>query len=221
MRKYRVCFNILALCLVLCLTATIPQHLCAQENDGIELYKAGEYTKAESKLKETLREEPGNTTLRYYLGLSLMYQGSLQEALEELKTAKSEQKKASQRSRPAVPSVYQIDLALAQAHIGLNQFDEAWPKLESARNEDPDSSDVFLFRGVYYYKQKDYKKAIEALEKSISLDAQKAYAYYYVGMAYSETQDVQKMLEAFKIFLQLAPDAPEAPDVKKKYDAAC
>ncbi|MBN2320712.1 MAG: tetratricopeptide repeat protein [Acidobacteria bacterium] len=221
MRKYGIWFNIMALCMVFCLSAAVSQPIYAQADDGIELYKAGEYEKAESKLKETLKNEPLNTTARYYLGLSLMYQGNFTQALEELKTAKNEQEKASQRSLPAVPNAYEIDLALAQAYIGLEQYEEAWPKLESARIKDPGSSDVFLYRGVYYYKQKDFAKAIEALDKSISLDPKKAYAYYYIGMAYSETEDVQKMLEAFKMFLQLAPDAPEAPDVKRKYDAAC
>lgn len=221
MRKYGIYFNILALCTAFCLSASIVQPVFAQEESGIALYNAGKYAEAESRLRDALKVEPKNTAVRYYLGLSLMYQGSFTESLKELKTAKSEQEKASQKSRPAVPNVYQIDLALAQAHLSLDQFEEAWPKLESARNEDPGSSDVFLYRGIYYYKQKDYSKAIESLEKAISLDSKKAYAYYYLGMAYTEIEDVQRMLEAFKIFLELAPDAPEAPDVKKRYDAAC
>ena len=221
MRKYEVCFSILALCMGICLSVSVPKWAFAQTDTGIELYRAGEYKNAESKLKETLKKEPDNTTARYYLGLSLIYQGNFSEALVELKTAKSGQEKASQRSRPAVPNAYQIDLALAQAHIGLGQFDEAWSELESARIENPESSDVYLYRGVYYYKQKDYEKAIEALEKSVSLDSKKAYAYYYLGMAYSETEKPDKMVEVFKIFLQLAPDAPEAPDVEKRVAAAC
>ena len=221
MRQYGIYFNILALFTAICLSASIAQPVYAQADSGIELYNAGEYTEAESKLRDALKAEPKNTAARYYLGLSLMYQGNFAESLKELKTAKSEQEKASQSSRPAVPSVYQIDLALAQAHLGLDQLEEAWPKLESAKKEDPDSSDVFLYRGIYYYKQKDYAKAIESLDKTISLDSKKAYAYYYIGMAYTEIQDVQKMLDAFKIFLELAPDAPEAPDVKNRYDAAC
>lgn len=221
MRKYGICFNALAFCMLFCLSVSISQPIYAQADNGIELYEAGEYTKAESEFRETLKAEPRDVTARYYLGLSLMYQGNFAESLKELKTAKSEKDKASQSSHEAVPNVYQLDLALAQAHIGLDQYEEAWPALESARNEDPESSDVFLYRGIYYYKQKDFKKAVDALEKAINLDSEKAYAYYYIGMAYSETEDIPKMLEAFKMFLQLAPDAPEAPDVKQRHDAAC
>ena len=221
MRKYGISFSLSALCMALFLSVSIPQPIYAQEDNGIELYEAGEYARAESKLRETLKMKPRDATARYYLGLSLMYQGNFAESLKELKSAKSEQEKAGQESRSAVPSAYQLDLALAQSHLGLDQFDEAWPALESAGIEDPGSSDVFLYRGIFFYKQKDYAKAIDALDKAISLDSGKAYAYYYIGMAYYETQDVEKMLEAFEIFLELAPTAPEAPDVKQRYDALC
>jgi tetratricopeptide (TPR) repeat protein len=221
MRKYGVFFNILVLCLVFCFTVSIPKGAFAQIKSGIELYEAGDYVNAEAKLRVELKAEPRNTTARYYLGLSLLYQGNFEEALDELKTAKSEQEGDGPYSRPAVPSDYQLNIALAQAYIGLGQLDKAWPRLESAKTENPDSSDVFLYRGVYFYVQKDYAEAIKSLEKSISLDAKKAYAYYYMGMAYSNTDEPDKMVDAFKIFLQLAPDAPEAPDVKKRVDAAC
>ncbi len=221
MRKYGVCFNILALCLVFGFSVSVPQWAFAQIKSGIELYEAGDYVNAEAKLRVELKTEPRNTTARYYLGLSLLYQGNFEEALEELETAKSERESDSQFSRPAVPSDYQLDIALAQAYIGLGQLDEAWPRLESAKTENPDSSDVFLYRGIYFYTKEDYAEAIKSLEKSISLDAKKAYAYYYVGMAYFNTGEPDKMVDAFKIFLQLAPSAPEAPDVKKRVEAAC
>ena len=220
MRKYGVCFNILALSLVFFLSASVPKLAFAQIKSGIELYEAGDYVNAEAKLRVELKVEPRNTTARYYLGLCLLYQGNFEEALKELRTAKSEQETAGQ-SRTAVPSVYQTDIALAQAYIGLGQLDKAWPRLESAKAENPDSSDVFLYRGVFFYTQEDYTEAIKSLEKSISLDSKKAYAYYYVGMAYSKIDKPDKMVEAFKIFLQLAPDAPEAPDVEKRVAAAC
>jgi superkiller protein 3 len=207
--------------MVLCLSVSMPKQAFAQADEGIKLYNAGDYVKAESKLRMQLMAQPGNTEARYYLGLSLLYQGKFAEALKELKTVKSEHEKSGQRSATAVPSAYQIDLALAKSHLGLGQFEEAWPELESARMEDPESSDVYLYSGIYYYKQKKYPQAIEALEKSISLDPQNAYAYYYVGMAYHETENVQKMLDSLKMFLQLAPDSPEAPEVKKLHDAFC
>lgn len=221
MKKYGIYFNMLALTMAFCFSVVVPQPLFAQGEAAIELFNAGAYEEAESKLRETLNADPGKTTVRYYLGLTFMQQEKYTEALKELKTVKSEQEKASQWSRPAVPNVYQIDLALAQAYLGLNQFEEAWPKLESARIEDATSSDVFLYRGIYYYKQKEHAKAIGELDKAISLDSNNAYAYYYIGKAYLDSGKPDKMGEAFKIFLQLAPYAPEAPEAKEMIDKFC
>lgn len=222
MRKYGMCFNIPTLCMGLfLLVATIPQALFAQADNGIELFNAGAYDDAESKLRGTLKADPLKTTERYYLGLTLLNQGKYPEALRELQTVKSEQEKASQWSRSAVPNVYQVDLALAQAHLALDQFDKAWPKLESARIEDSSSSEVFLCRGIYYYKQKEYSKAIKELEKAVTLDPQNAYAYYYAGHAYFDSDNIVKMIKAFQLFLELAPDAAEAGDVQTKIAPYC
>jgi tetratricopeptide (TPR) repeat protein len=221
MRTSGAFFKILALCAGLCVSFVIPQALFAQANTGVELFNAGAYEKAELKLRETLKAKPGDTTQRYYLGLTLLNRGKYPEGLKELETVKSEQEKASQWSRPAVPNVYQIDIALAQAYLTLKQFDKAWPKLESAGIESPGSAEVFLYRGVYYYKQKENAKAIVELEKAIRLDPKNAYAYYYVGHAYYDSGEPAKMVEAFKIFLQLAPGAPEAAEAKRLVDANC
>jgi len=219
MRKYGICFNVLALCVGVCFSVSTPQALFAQADNGIELFNSGAYGDAESKLRETLKADPLKTTERYYLGLALLHQEKYPDALKELQTVKSEQEKASQWSRPAVPNVYQIDLALARSYLKLDQLDKAWPKLESARIEDSNSSEVFLYRGVYYYKQKEHSKAIEALEKAVSLDPDNAYAYYYLGEAHYDTGNPQKTIEAFQTFLRLAPDDPEASYAQAQIDS--
>ncbi|MEJ2110911.1 MAG: tetratricopeptide repeat protein, partial [Acidobacteriota bacterium] len=120
-----------------------------------------------------------------------------------------------------IPNDYQFKMALAQAYLGLKQFDKAWPELESARMENPESSDVYLYRGIYYYNKQNYDKAVEDLEKSIKLNTENAYAYYYAGMSYLEKKMPAKMVEVFRIFLELVPGAPEAPEVKILVDANC
>ena len=143
------------------------------------------------------------------------------EAVKELEKAKSDLKEATQESQPDVPSGYQVDLALGQTFLEQDAYEKAWSALESARLANPKSSDVYLYHGIYYYELKEYPKAVEDLEKAIKLNSKNAYAYYYAGMAYSEMGSPDKMVEVFKIFLELAPNSPEAPDVKKRVDEAC
>jgi tetratricopeptide (TPR) repeat protein len=81
--------------------------------------------------------------------------------------------------------------------------------------EDGNSSDVHLYRGVYYYKQKKYDEAIKELEQAIGLNDQNAYAYYYAGMAYYRSGNGQKAAEDLKIFIKLAPNAPEVEQARE------
>jgi len=220
MKKKRFYCGVATLCLIAGCSSAIPQ-LFAQAEEGIELLHSHYYAEAEGKLQAALDADQENNSVRYYLGMALLNQGKYAEALKKLEAAGSEQERASQWSPPTIPSVYQVDLALAQAYLGLQRYEDAWPKLQSARIENPDSSDVFLYRGVYYYMQKEYESAVEDLEKAIKLDSQNSYAYYYVGMAYFEMSQLGEMVEVFKIFLQIAPNAPEAPDVKRMVNEMC
>jgi tetratricopeptide (TPR) repeat protein len=221
MRKYGICFNILVIFFAVCFSGSFPRPLAAQEGSGIEAYNAGAYVDAEAKLRMTLLGDPMNVMARYYLGLTLLHQKKLTEAVKELEKAKSDLKEATQESQPDVPSGYQVDLALGQTFLEQDAYEKAWSALESARLANPKSSDVYLYHGIYYYELKEYPKAVEDLEKAIKLNSKNAYAYYYAGMAYSEMGSPDKMVEVFKIFLELAPNAPEAPDVKKRVDEAC
>ncbi len=212
--------SIISIGVLVCLITALPQ-LFAQAGEGIELVHSYRFAEAASKLQEAVKNDPENMTARYYLAVALLHQEKYSEALQELKTIEKEQGKAVPSIYSVVSDVYHLDLAMAQAHLGLEQYEQAWLKLKSAHRENSNASDVYLYRGVYYYKQKDYEKAIPDLNKSLQLNSQNAYAYYYAGMVYSEMKLPDKMVEVFKVFLQLAPGAPEAPEVKRMVDAAC
>lgn len=222
MKKHGNYLIVAVLCTVLGISIATVQSASAQKkDDGIKLLNSGQFDKAETSLRKTLAAEPGNITIRYYLGIALLEQRKYPEAVKDLETVESEWEKTNQGSRPEVPSAYQIDIALTHVYLHLNQLDKAWTKLESAITLNPDSSDVFLYRGMYFYQTKKYEAAVKDLEKSIRLNSKNAYAYYYIGLSYSELGQAQKMVDAFKIFLKLAPGAPEAPDVKIKVDQNC
>jgi tetratricopeptide (TPR) repeat protein len=148
----------------------------AQQDQGVALLEAKKFADAERALRDALKAEPWNTTARYYLGLSLLEQEKLNDALAEFRKASDEQNKAAQWTKPAIPTEYQIQIALARTLIGLKQYPEAWKCLESARIEESSSSEVYLYRGIYYAQQDKTQEAIKELERSVSLDPQSAYA---------------------------------------------
>jgi tetratricopeptide (TPR) repeat protein len=220
MNTRRACCTILVFSLVIALSVAIPRQVSAQAKKGVELYDAGKYKQAEAAFREALKGKPSDTPNRYYLGLSILLQDRYGEALDIFLKVKQSQDKADQGRRTAVPDEYQINLAMARARLGLNQYADAWKNLEQARMQSP-SSDVFVYRGLYYLQQEKLPEAIKELEKAISLDAKNAYAYYYAGLAYYKSGQGQKAVETLKMFLQLYPHAPEAAKAKEIIDKLC
>ena len=221
MNKRRICCRILVLSVVFSLAVLIPQQIFAQSSKGIELYDQWKFAEAEKALRDALKADPSETPANYYLGLSVLMQGKYSEAIDIFVKVKRSQDKADQRTRPAVPSEYQIQLAMARARLGLRQYDEAWKNLESARIKDRTAADVYVYRGAFYVLQQKNAEAIKELEKAIKLDEKNSYAYYYQGLAYYQSGQADKAVTALKMFLQLNPSAPEAGKAKEIVDQLC
>ena len=221
MNKRRACCHILAVLVVCSLVAVIPQGTLPNQKQGLNSSIPGNFQEAEKAFREALQADPKDTPTDFYLGLSLLLQGKNGDALDVFLKVKSSQERADQWTRPAIPSELQIQLALARARLGLKQYAEAWKNLESARIEDGKSSDVYVYRGVYYLQQEKNPEALKELQKAISLDKKNPYAFYYQGLAYYHSSEPQKAIDALKMFLSLAPDAPEASEAQQILNKLC
>jgi tetratricopeptide (TPR) repeat protein len=221
MYKQIASWVILVISVVFSIVAVLPQPLRAQASKGIELFNTWQFKEAEKVLREAVKADPRDMQTSYYLGLSVLMQDKHSEALEIFLKVKDYQDKADRQSRSSVPDEYQIQLALARAHLELKQNDEAWKNLESAKKEHADAADIYVYRGLYYLNLQNAQKAIKELEKAMAADEKNAYAHYYAGQAYIRLGNPAKAVEVLKIFLQLAPDAPEAEKARALVSALC
>lgn len=212
---------ILMLSVVFSLMAVLPPPVIAQTDKGIELFKAWEFNEAEKQFREALKSDPKDVQANYYLGLSVLMQEKYEEALQILLRVKEAQDQADPKSRPAVPDDYQIQMALARAHLELKQNEEAWKNIEAAKKLHADSAEIHVYRGRYYLNKEDNKKAVKEFEKAMDLDENDAYAHYYAGHAYLRSGEPAKAVEMLKVFLQLAPHAPEAEKARALILALC
>lgn len=221
MNKQRTGYGLLVLTVVVSLLAVIPQPAIAQSDKGIELYNSGQFRDAEKVFREALRIKPQDVTANYYLGLSVLLQNKPQEALEIFLKLENTQAGANKLAKSAVPSEYQIQIALARARLALKQYEEAWENLEAAGKGHSNSSEVCMYRGVYYLRKEMNSEAVAELEKAIALDAKNAYAYFYAGIAHDREGHAERAVQVLKIFLELVPDAPEANLAKSIIDRLC
>jgi tetratricopeptide (TPR) repeat protein len=69
-------------------------------------------------------------------------------------------------------------------------------------------------RGLALSAQRDMAEAAAAFERAAQLDPAFAYAHYYAGLTYSKVKRIDLMAQHFDMFLKLAPQAPERPEVQ-------
>jgi tetratricopeptide (TPR) repeat protein len=69
-------------------------------------------------------------------------------------------------------------------------------------------------RGLALNARRDMAEAAAAFDRAAQLDPAFAYAHYYAGIAYSKVKRVDLMAQHFDMFLKLAPQAPERPEVQ-------
>lgn len=205
MNKSEHCLKIFALSLVVSLLAAAP--LCAQMDKGMEHYQHWKFQDAEKAFRQELQANPGNLEASCYLGQALLMQEKFDEALGIFAGARE---KAAVKSGSPVADAYHVNLSLARAQLGLKRNEEAWKSLEDAERAQPGTADVLVFRGVYHMQKQDLKKAARELEKAMDMDEQNAYAHYYAGLVYLRQGHPAKAVDMLKMFLQMAPQAPEA-----------
>jgi tetratricopeptide (TPR) repeat protein len=84
----------------------------------------------------------------------------------------------------------------------------------------PEEAEKSVIRGTtFLQKAKDangYKKAIEELEAAVSAAPWLAVAYYNLGLAQEKAGQVGDALQSFRYYLEAAPNAKNARDVKNK-----
>ncbi len=221
MNKGRVFPMILVIAIAFSLMSGLPRQILAQTEKGIELYNSWQYKEAEQVLREAIKANPADIPANFYLGLSLLLEEKYGEALEIFSKVASGRLKAEPQAQSAIPDEFQMQIAMARAHLGLKQYPEAWKNLESAKKQHADAPDVYIYRGVYYLQQDKIREAIKELDKAVDMDEHNAYAHYYAGHAYLHTGNVARAVEFFKMFIQLAPMAPEVEKARALISALC
>lgn len=93
-------------------------------------------------------------------------------------------------------------LVEAKRHFQKEEYKEAHKSLNeiSLSEQDPKRMALIeLFRGIVFYEQQDYNKAIRSLDKSVKLGTRLPdVAYYYSGMAHQKLSNNKQAQESFK-----------------------
>jgi tetratricopeptide (TPR) repeat protein len=184
--------------------ATLAFMAFAQDaGQGIQLYQSGDYEQAEKVLAAAVTQDPNNGQAELYYGMTLVVRKKPKDA-----------EQAFRKADALTPSNAKVKAGLAGAMIDQQRLDDASNYLQQAATIDATDADYIYQRGRLSLARRKYQDAANDLDQVISLQPKNAYAYYYDGLAYNGLGKLDQALQKFQIFLQLAPNAPEATRVR-------
>lgn len=170
---------------------------------GIAYFEAGKTAEAKAIFDQLVAENFVNNDLYYYLGSALIKQKNPQAALTYFNKIR--------QSSPNSPLGY---VGKAQYYIAKANYTGAETELNTAIQKDPNCAEAYFHRGLLRGYQKKIDLMIADLQKCLQLKGNHAYAHYQIGLAYYQKGRKDLMINHFQKFLYLAPEAPEAAQVR-------
>ncbi|HEK85424.1 MAG TPA: tetratricopeptide repeat protein [Candidatus Aminicenantes bacterium] len=207
MKKFR--FNYFraagVIIIFLALTQILPAQGTQQERlqTGIAFFEGGQTAQAKAIFDQLIAEGMVNNDLYYYQGSALIKQNNPEAALTYFNKIL--------QSDPNSPYGY---IGKAQYDLKKANYSAAETDLNTALQKNPNCAEGYFYRGLLRGYQKKLDLAIADLEKCLQLKGNHAYAHYQLGLAYNQKGRKDLMIVHFQKFLYLAPQAPEAPQVK-------
>ena len=137
-------------------------------------------------------------------GIELYREGRFAEAAQVLEQATTD-----------APNEARAWTYLGLARVKLNKAAEAMPVLQKAVELDGKSAEAHFGKGLAHAHLNELDEAIAELETAVEMNPTHAYAHYYLGLAFDKKGREDRALLHLQRFLDLAPKAPEAPQVRE------
>jgi tetratricopeptide (TPR) repeat protein len=104
-------------------------------------------------------------------------------------------------------------IGLSGQHLLEGQNDAALEAATEAVRLDGNLADAQYQLGLVRARRQEWREAAAAFDRAAELNPGLAYAHYYGGLMHYRANRLDRMAIHFEQFLELAPDAPERPEV--------
>ncbi len=178
---------------------SVPSAL-AQGTSARVLHEAGKYAEAVAAV-ESLGEEASRADY-YVVGQSLSRMDRRDEARDAFRKLEAGDEDAWTFVGRSAVAVLDGDFAAALEHARM------------AVELDGGLFHAHYQIGLVRSLMGDYGGAAAAFERATAIDGGQAYAHYYAGLAFNKARKIDAMTRHFEVFVTLAPQAPERPQVE-------
>lgn len=163
--------------------------------DGLAAFAAADYLLAEAKFTDALRQMPEDAALHNDLGLTLVKQGRLQEALALYETAVA-----------LNPELAATHYNLGDAQHRLGQLEEAKQAYLAAIKQDPALALAYNGLGNLYQDEANYDSAIAAYRRAIRLNPTFLEPYLSLAAALTRNDLWTEAAEVLETAVATQPD---------------
>ncbi len=169
-----------------------------------DLVAQQKWAEARAIYEDILARYPDAYRVEPYIARTYYAEKNYDEAVRHLKIA-VEKDPADQENR----------LRLGNILMDMGRLDEGRQVLASVDDTAVTDPVIFVNVGISFLNQNRAVEALQYFEKAIARFPDKGEAYYYRALVRLQRDDVEGAKADLGKFLQLAPDAPEAPAARK------
>jgi tetratricopeptide (TPR) repeat protein len=183
-------------------------------NEGNELYRQKQFGESAAKYEQALKTNPSEYSVNINLGNCYL------EMKEYDKAVDAYQKylagiKADKGSWNGQADAARVLSMIGRIYLDQNSIDKAKEYFKLAIDAFPNDEIIPYNLGEILFNQGQAEQAIEYLKIAIKLKESWAPPYLKLGYAYLNRGEYKFALESMKKFVELAPDDPQAPTVRK------
>lgn len=169
----------------------------------------GKYRDAISVLEQALGKFPGNLKL-------LFTKGAYQERDGDLRAAEASMREVI--SKNPQDSAALNFLGYMMAEEGRN-LDEAEDLIRRALKIQPENGGYLDSLGWLYFQKKQFKRALEVLERAVHFDPDEGVIWEHLGDAHLALGDKKKALENYKAALERKNERRDQERIQKKFES--
>ena len=167
---------------------------------GIEQYRRENYEEAATILETVRHRNPSSSVAAFFLGLTYKQMMDYPRALENFKDAVVLQPRIKDALVELIEVLYRLG--------GEENLKSAAHLIQVAEREEIDPAKIAFLKGLLLQKEGKYTEAIEAFEKSESLDsAMTQAAEFQIGLAYVKAAKLEKAKERFRASVLVDPQS--------------
>ena len=183
----------------------------AELQNGINFFSNNDIPNAINSFNKVIQADANNSTAYYFLGMCSEKQNNNEDALNKYNNAIS--KKSDYADALLAKGNVLVKMKrFADSMDPLNKVIQLFTEKQWAPN--PLLGNTYYTLGLAYYNLTNPDSALTNFQQAITINPQHAYAHYYLGMTFYTKNKKDLAIEQLNIFLQLAPSAPEAPQVR-------